>query len=259
MSKLVIWGAGELGGRVARLWRQNEGPAVGFTQSLRRHATLQKLGVEPRLGSPIEYLAHHDVLLLALPGHKTQLKAIETLIENHIPPPTRAVLSSTTGYYGPSIQGVVNEDTPRGDGIRPASIAATEQAFESWAGDSGVILRFGGLYSRNRGPVPALARRGALLLRPPDKSMALIHYDDAALATYAALQRPVPENLYLGVTPPCPTRQEFYELACRLLGLLKPNFGPPLGCAPASYDVTRLRRDLLPKPAYPDWHAALER
>jgi nucleoside-diphosphate-sugar epimerase len=244
---------------VARLWLQNEGPVVGFTLSQRRHAALQKRGVEPQLGSPAEFLERHDALLLALPGHKTQLEAIETLIENQISPPARAVLISTAGYYGPSIGGIVNEDTPRGDGERPASIAATEQAFEAWAGVSGVVLRFGGLYSRNRGPMSALARRGAPLLRPPDKSLALIHYDDAARAAYAALQHSAPENLYLGVTPPCPTRQEFYELACRLLGLPQPNFAPPLGHPPAIYDVTRLQRDLLPEPAYPDWHAALER
>ncbi len=157
-----------------------------------------------------------------------------------------------------SIQGMVNEDTPPGDDPRSASIAATERAFNAWTAGNGVVLRLGGLYSRGRGPMSGLARRGAPRLRPPDKALALIHYDDAAAAVNAGLQHPQPENVYLAVTPPCPTRQEFYELACRLLGLPAPGFAPPLGQPPATFDVTRLRRDLLPKPAYPDWHAALE-
>jgi len=103
----------------------------------------------------------------------------------------------------------------------------------------------------------SLARRGAPPLRPPDKALALIHYDDAASAAFAALIHPKPERAYLGVTPPCPTRDEFYRLACKMLNLQEPVFGAPIGHPPAEYDVTRLRRDLLPQPAFPDWRAAL--
>jgi nucleoside-diphosphate-sugar epimerase len=243
---------------VAGLWLQAGGDVTGFTRTNRRHAALKTRGVQPQLGSPIGRLDPHELLLLALPGHKAQLTAIEALTRSSSPPPARTVLISTTGYYGMSIRGVINEDSAPGTNTRAASIAATERAFWSWVGSKGLILRLGGLYSRGRGPLPALARRGAPLLRPPDKPMALIHYDDAATAISTALQQPTPANVYLAVTPPCPTRQEFYRLACQRLKLPEPEFAAPLGYPPATYEVMRLRQDLLPVPAYPDWHSALE-
>jgi nucleoside-diphosphate-sugar epimerase len=123
---------------------------------------------------------------------------------------------------------------------------------------TGVVLRCGGLYNHQRGPFTALARRGKVTRQAPaDKTMALIHYDDVAAAVVAALRHPAPEPVYLAVTPPCPSRQEFYQLACDRLGLPLPFFDPPTGLPPVSYDVTSLRRDLLPTPAYPDWRMAI--
>jgi nucleoside-diphosphate-sugar epimerase len=84
-----------------------------------------------------------------------------------------------------------------------------------------------------------------------------VHYDDAATATLAALHHPSPDATYVVVVPPCPTRREFYEHACGVAGLPAPTFEAALALPPAAYDVTRLRRDLLPTPAHPDWHDAL--
>lgn len=257
MSQLLIWGAGELGLRVARCWLKTEGVAIGYTNTTARHAALNAAGIEPRLGSPAGQLHPDSTLLLSLPGHTTQQQAVQQLIDQHIPAPARAVFLSVTGYYG-SQTGFINEDTPPGDGSRPASIAQAEQLFLDWAGPTGVILRLGGLYCDGRGPFSALARRGgASRAAPPDKTMALIHYADAATATCAALRHPTPEPVYLAVTPPCPTRQEFYRAACQKLSLPEPDYSPPLELPPTQFDVSRLRRDLLPAPAYPDWRAAL--
>jgi len=230
---------------------------MGFTQSPKRHADLHQLGIEPRTGHPLDIFTFEDVLLLSLPGYANQAKAIEMLTQQKVLPPARTVLVSSTGYYGLAY-GLVHENTPPGSNNRAQRIATTEQAFQHWIGSNGVIIRLGGLYRPGRGPLSALARRGAPLLRPPDKTLALIHYNDAATATIAALQHPSPEKFYLALSPPCPTRQEFYQHACQQLGLPPPVFDTPLGQPPAHYDITRLRRDLLPHPAYPNWHAALK-
>jgi nucleoside-diphosphate-sugar epimerase len=153
---------------------------------------------------------------------------------------------------------VVYEDTPPGEEARATEIARVEQLFRQWAGSRGVILRLGGLYCPGRGPFSALARRRSFRLGPPDKTLALIHYADAATATWAALRHPAPEPVYLAVTPPCPTRYDFYQAACRQLNLPEPTFSEPLRQPLTQYDVTRLRRDLLPQPAYPDWRAVFE-
>jgi nucleoside-diphosphate-sugar epimerase len=153
--------------------------------------------------------------------------------------------------------GCVDEDTPRGETQHALNVEAAEQAFRNWAGRRGVVIRFGGLYQLGRGPMSALLRRGTAPEGTPNRTLALIHYVDAATATLAALRHPAPEATYVGVVPPCPTRHEFYTRACAVAGLPEPVFTTPLPHPPAEYDVTRLVRDLLPVPDHPDWRDAL--
>src|ERR1044072_3331534 len=99
-GRLLVWGAGELGSRVARLWQQNDGPVLGLTQTEQRHPALRALGLEPRLGSAVGLLQPEDTLLLALPGHESQGEALGQLRQSQVPPPAQTVLISLTGYYG---------------------------------------------------------------------------------------------------------------------------------------------------------------
>lgn len=253
MGRLVIWGAGELGGRVAKLWKHSS--VVGITKTLNRHSTLQAIGVEARVGSAADVLQPDDTLLLAIPGYAAQGEAIAQLAST--PPPQRAVLISSTGYYGPNASGYITADTPPGSEERPQNIAATERAFRQWTGDAGIVIRFGGLYRPGRGPITPLARRGTAPAGPPNKVLALIHYDDAAIATARALERPNPEPTYIGFTLPSPTRQEYYTAACQALELSPPTFTAPLS-NPPEYDVTRFQAQLLPQPTHPDWLEAIE-
>lgn len=254
MKRLIIWGAGELGGRVAKTW--DNGPVIALTRTTQRHAALRAAGVTAQLGSALAQFTTEDLLLLALPGHLKQKAAIDALL--HSPPPARAVLISSTGYYGQKVSGSIDEDSPSGKTERAQQIAETERLFLTWAGGNGVVIRLGGLYRHGRGPFSALARRGEPLLRPPDKTLALIHYDDAATAVTVALKRPVIQPIYLAVTTPCPSRRTYYEAACRLLGLPAPRFTDAIGLPSAQYNITRLQRDLLPQPAYPNWQEALK-
>ncbi|ETW97562.1 MAG: hypothetical protein ETSY1_22165 [Candidatus Entotheonella factor] len=252
--RLVVWGAGELGGRVAIQWAQSGHAAVGITQGTARHDDLRRAGVEPRIGSAVDVLRPDDVLLLALPGNATQKTAVDAL--QSTTPPYRAVLISSTGYYGTPV-GRVDEQTPAGKTPHAINVEAAERAFRTWAGASGIVIRFGGLYRPGRGPMSALLRRGAAPEGAPNRTLALIHYADAATATLAALRHPAPESTYVGVVPPCPTRLDFYTHACEAASLPQPVFTSPLPHPPAEYDVTRFRRDLLPQPNHPDWRDAL--
>jgi nucleoside-diphosphate-sugar epimerase len=254
--RLVVWGAGELGGRVGAAWVQSGQPVLGVTRSTRRHDDLRAHGIVPCTGNAAERLAPDDALLLALPGSANQQTAVEMLANT--PPPVRAVLISSTGYYG-TPHGRVDEDTPRGNNARAIAVEAAELAFRAWADERGIILRLGGLYCSGRGPLTAFLHRSTVPPGPPDRTLALIHYDDAAIATLAALRHASPESIYVGVVPPCPTRGEFYLQACRVISLSEPTFDAPLGLSPTEYNVARLRRDLLPIPAHPDWHDALRR
>ncbi len=252
--RLVVWGAGELGGRVAVSWAHLGEVAVGITQGTSRHDDLRGEGVEPRTGSAVDVLTPDDALLLALPGNANQRAAVDTL--QHTPPPKRVVLISSTGYYGSPV-GRVDENTPRGETPHAMNIEAAELAFRAWAGTRGVIIRFGGLYRPGRGPMSALLRRGVAPEGPPNRTLSLIHYADAATATLIALRHPSPKAIYVGVVPPCPTRDAFYTRACGAAGLAEPVFTSPLPHPPAEYDATCLIRELLPHPEHPDWRDAL--
>ena len=253
MHRLIIWGAGELGGRVARLWCAAGGAAVAFTRTEARHERLRDWGVQARTGDPHDELRDTDVLLLSLPGTSAQQQAVASLAT--APLPARSVLISSTGLHAGD-SGWVDESSPPGAGARPALIAACESSFHDWAGSTGVVLRCGGLYRAGRGPLSELRRVGVAPPGPPDRSLALVHYDDAALAAHAALVHPSPERVYLCVTPPSPTRREYWQAACRVLGAPAPTFEPAVGRPPVEYDVRLLRRDLLPTPTRPDWQDA---
>lgn len=251
-GRLIIWGAGELGARVAALWAKN-GPVLAYTRTDARHSMLKSVGAEPRTGSPAGVLTTQDAFLLALPGSAKQALAVAQLTS--VPTPSRTVFISSTSYYG-SASGRVDEQTQAGDGERAARTIGAENAFRAWDSD-GVILRLGGLYRPGRGPLSALLRRGEAPLGPPNRTLALIHYDDAAQATYRALRHQAPQNVYLLVTPPCPTREAFYQAACVLLDLPLPTFSPTLKQPPVDYDIARMRADILPKPLHQRWQEAL--
>lgn len=253
MSRLIIWGAGELGSLVAE--RYHGGPVLGLTRTAGRHEYLRSIGVEPAVGSAAPLLQQRDKLLISLPGDENKMDAVAEL--KGVARPRRAVLISSTGYYAPA-QGTVNELTPSGTSGRAQRIASLERGFMEWAGAGGVVIRLGGLYRPGRGPMAALARRGTASVKPPNKALPLIHYVDAAEAVAAALQRSTVAPVYLAVTPPCPTRRQFYEAACRRLGLDVPDFSAPLPEGPARYEVRQLRNDLLPQPAFSDWRSALQ-
>jgi len=253
VSTIWVWGAGELGGRVAALAATDGRRVVGLTRSKKRHKTLRRADIEPRRGGP-DGMTTHDRLLLSLPGSVAQLEAVRAL--DGVPVPARAVLISSTGYYGRQ-GGRLDASSAPGCTERAQRVAEAEATFRNWAGPAGVILRLGGLFRQGRGPLNVYKKRGYAPPGPAEKSLALLHYDDAATATWEAMIHPDPEPIYVGVVEPCPTRREFYLAASVLLGLNLPSFGPETGQPPATYGVEALRIDLLPEPAHPRWQAAL--
>src|SRR5919108_1211157 len=131
VMRLVVWGAGELGGRVGASWAKDGMPVLGLTRSTERHNDLRSRGITPLVGGAPGLLMPEDALLLALPGSASQHTAIAALANT--PPPARAVLISSTGYYG-SAHGRVDEDTPCGGDAHAAVVKAAEVAFRTWVG-----------------------------------------------------------------------------------------------------------------------------
>ncbi|MEE2788076.1 MAG: hypothetical protein VX589_12105 [Myxococcota bacterium] len=253
MNRLIIIGAGELGHRVGRLWVESGGPCLGVTATTARHAELRASGIEPSTSYPTTFETD-DRLLICVPGTDKLQDAVTAF--DGIVPPTRIVLTSSTGRYH-GVEGTIDADTPPGQTQRAQSISQMEAAFSTWAGPSGVIMNLGGLYRAGRGPMNMLKKRGRPPAGSPEKTLALIHYDDAATATFEALRHPNPRPRYIGVSPPCPTRREFYLAASVILNLDLPSFGRISPTTRAEYVVAGLRTDVLSTPKYPKWQAAL--
>lgn len=251
MTRLILIGAGTLGGAIGARWVAAGGSALALTRTSERHPSLRAAGLRVQTtSSPLE-IQPQDRVVIATPGSDNQRSAAEELRGVCC---ARVVFVSTTGYYA-GLSGPVEAGDPPGPGPRAQAAAAAERAAAAIPSPV-VVVRLGGLYQTGRGPVQALLRRGAPPMGPPDRPLALLHYHDAATAILAALHHPEPEPAYIAVTPPLPTREDFYRFACDHHGLSEPGFAPPTGEPAISYDIESLRRDLLPSPAWPDWRAA---
>jgi nucleoside-diphosphate-sugar epimerase len=159
MRRVVIWGAGELGGRVAAIRAAAGDRVVALTRTVERHAALRAAGagpgsITPGIGAPVD-LGADDALLVALPGTDRQTMAVVALREQA--PPGRVVLVSSTGFLG-NARGRVDEATGPGEDEHAGRVAALEALFGQWAGERGVVLRCGGLYRVGRGPLSALGK-----------------------------------------------------------------------------------------------------
>ena len=167
------------------------------------------------------------------------------------------MITSSTGYFGTQ-GGALSAESPPGETERAQEIAAMESRFTAWAGSQGTVIRLGGLYRQGRGPLNVMRKRGSAPLGvPPDRVIPLVHYDDAAAACFAALRVERPRPTYLVVSPPCPTRQDFYLAACVILDVPLPSFEQATGRPRAEYDIGHTIDDLDYAPQYPRWQAAL--
>lgn len=239
--RISIVGCGELGLRVGRRLVDGGHRVHGITRTDARHEALRAAGILPGL-APVEA----DATLFSVPGASAQRDAMQAWPALS----GRVVLVSSTAVYA-GMGGRLDEQTPL---LLPTARAQQAHRTERWLLDrheDAVVLRFGGLYRQGRGPAAA-ARRSGVREGPPNRTLPLLHYDDAASIALAALLHPAPQPCYLALTPPCPSRAEFYGA----LGL-PATFTEPVDEPAADYDVALLRRDLLPSPAFPDWRSAL--
>jgi nucleoside-diphosphate-sugar epimerase len=253
MENLIVWGAGELGGRVAKLAADAGYSTRAYTKSTTRHHDLERAGIGTYVGDP-EKLDAGDSLVLSIAGTQ-QLEAAMDRLSNQ-EAPKRVILTSSTGYYH-GCSGSLDPDSPAGLTPRAQAISALETKFRNWTGERGVVLRLGGLYRQGRGPLSALRKSGQVPAGTMDRVLPLIHYDDAARATFEAIRHQQPRSTYIAVTPPCPTRREFYLAASVILQLNLPNFDRSLDHALTEYDVHALKTDLLSEPQHPRWQEAL--
>ena len=266
---LLIVGAGYLGRKVALQWREKHRDArvVGVTRTDASHASLRSDGIEPVTGDELKgaKVSFPYVALAAPPrmrsgGSPEEYKALAEDALAWWSPAARGadggfVFTSSGGVLAEDSGGVVNEDSAVSSGPGTDPLVWVEKRATS---EGGVALRLAGLYDTERGAHAYWLKAGKVGGDPEGK-LNLLHYDDAASAVVAALERgpEVRGELFL-VADGAPASRRDIVMAARkaaaYAGSAMPQFegeGQYGGSAGGKlYDIGKIRRLLGWGPRY---------
>jgi nucleoside-diphosphate-sugar epimerase len=264
-----IAGCGYLGRRVAARWAAAGRRVFALTRG--NADALRASGVQPVVGDVTDPAA-----LRELPAARTVLYAVgrdrgqnKTMHEVYVdglghvldtlPRPGRFVYVSSTGVYGQTDGGWVDESSP----TEPAEesgrvVLAAERLLRSRLPEA-IVLRFAGIYGPGRLLRKAAILKGEPLVGDADKWLNLIHADDGAAAVLAAEERARPGATYTIADDEPVTRRAFYTHLAELLG------GPPAafdhrpepGAANRRVSNRTARAGLGWSPAYPTYREGL--
>lgn len=210
LKSVIIFGFGDIGQRVARLWL-----AQGLTvYGLSRSGDKRKQMIEPGL--------HRIQADLDAPPALANLPLKDALLYWFVPPPAtgqtdprmhnllaaldsqakpeRMIAISTTGIYGDRQGGLVSEDTPPNPQVdRARRRLDMETQLRSWGKRNAVpviILRVGGIYGPGRLPLQRIRDRVPVLKEALAPKTNRIHADDLARVCVAAASRPQDSRIY---------------------------------------------------------------
>ncbi len=243
-TKTLIVGCGYLGRRVARLLVERGDRVYGTTRSLGRAIELSRAGIEAVVADvmvpeSLARLPEVDRVLYCvgfdrskgLPIRSVYVDGLRHALGHLIDRAGMLVYAGSTGVYGQNDGDWVNEDSPVDPQTESgkACFEAEEviRSYELEGSLPSTILRFSGLYGPGRIMRREALLEGKVIVGDPEKFLNLIHIDDAALATVAALDQGEGHSLYLISDDRPAPRREFYALAAEALGAPAPRFEPP--------------------------------
>jgi nucleoside-diphosphate-sugar epimerase len=172
-------------------------------------------------------------------------------------PLNSAVLSSSTGIYGPVTDAVVDETTP------PILASPREQRLAAIESDwlrlpHARVARLAGLYGPGRLIGAASLREAAVLPGAADAWLNLIHREDAAELLARVATHPAARAIELGTDGTPLRRREYYGFLASLLSAAPPRFEQPTGGDPGKrIDAAATARRLDFQPRYADFKAGL--
>ncbi|TWT92579.1 SDR family oxidoreductase [Neorhodopirellula pilleata] len=218
--------------------------------------------------------SHHDRFASQVDGLSRLLQTIRVANPNPAGWVPEVVYISTTGVFHQT-DGVWVDETspthPTREGGR-AHLQAEAKFRSQSPVDSWSILRLSGIYGPGRVPRAADVQAGRPIASPPTGHLNLIHVQDAAEAVIAALSWKTNhpnrrrENLYLVSDDRPVIRREFYREIARQTGSPEPTFVDPESDSGVRFRSEtdkriwnrRLKRDLLPRLAYPTYREGLQ-
>ena len=270
MSLLVV-GCGYLGRRVASLYIDRGETVFGTTRSAERASALEAIGVRPVIVDVLDasvafppvdrvlYCVGYD--RSAGPSKRSvYVDGLRNVLERLPAGVSRLVYIGSTSVYGDGDGGWVDEETPALPITEAGRICLEAERTLGDSGVSTVVVRCSGLYGPGRIIRRTLIERGEPIPGDPERTLSLIHVDDAARASAAALDAPSPGPLYLATDDRPVPRREYYQVVAACLNAPPPRYVPPAPGSPeAARDVVdrricnrRIKAELGLKLLYPD-------
>jgi nucleoside-diphosphate-sugar epimerase len=282
-GRLLIFGCGYLGSRVARLWQDRGGAVRAVTRSASKAAGLQASNIQPivcDISAPEPALPEKlwlgvKTILFAVGYDRGSSQAIGEVYAGGLERVLRACPSeierfiyiSSTGVYGQATGGWVDEQTachPVREGGK-ASLAAEVVLRDSKLAERRIILRLAGIYGPDRIPRAPDLRAGLPIPAPADGWLNLIHVEDAATIVLLAAERATPPATYVVSDGNPVLRADYYRELARLLKAPPPQFVPPTADSPAALragsdkriNPARLFAELQPQLQFPSYREGL--
>lgn len=245
MKVLVAGATGALGDPLLRTLRESGHEVVGIARNEKGAEVVRNRGGMPVVADVMDRTAllravddihadavlHELTALKKLPTKFADLKQTDqlriqgstNLLEAaRAVGATRFLTQSIIFGYGYTDLGAVDENTPFGrlagdatDGPIRALASAEQQAFEA-AGIEGIALRYGLLYGADAATMAAMLNRRRMPIATRwNGTLGLIHHEDAASATVAALERGVGGRAYNIVDDTPVSWREYIETIAR--------------------------------------------
>jgi nucleoside-diphosphate-sugar epimerase len=258
MSTLIV-GCGYLGQRLGMRLRREGETVFGTVRSEGRAEELRANGIEPvildvlRRSAEFELPAVERVFYCVgfdrgsgASMRSVYVDGLRNVLEGLPGSVRRVVHASSTGVYGQTHGEWVDEGSVAEPVTESGRVCLeAEEIVRGWAfagAKSSVVLRFAGLYGPGRVVRRAAIERGEAIGGDGDRFLNLIHIDDAATVSYAALFEANVEPIYLVCDDRPVTRREYYGLTARLLGANEPRFVAPVpGSAEEVRDLSNKR------------------
>jgi nucleoside-diphosphate-sugar epimerase len=265
----LIIGCGYLGRRVAARWLAAGRRVAALTR--RNGHTLSALGLDTIVGDVLDpnslrHLPPAPVVLYAVGydrggGQTMRAAYVDGLghVLDVLPPPRRFLYVSSTGVYGQTNGGWVDELSSTEPVEESGRVVLEAERLLRARLPDAVILRFAGIY----GPDRLLRRqpllKGEPLVGDPEKWLNLIHVTDGADAVLAAERQARPGETYLIADDEPVPRRDFYSL---LAGLLKAppaafDLRPETGSANRRVSNRKARAELGWIPCFPTYREGL--
>jgi nucleoside-diphosphate-sugar epimerase len=245
MTQISILGCGWLGLPLAKALIINEFSIKGSTTSEGKLSTLKSLGINAFLvaldsksitGAIEEFLDGSTILVIDIPpqlrgknsdsstaNEKVFVEKIKTLIPFIEKSTIKNVLFvSSTSVYGEAKQTITENTTPKPDTESGKQLLEVESLLQNNSNFKTTIIRFGGLIGEDRNPTKSMA--GKTNLENPNTPINFIHQDDCIGIILKIITTNSWSEIYNGVSPYHPTRENYYTQKATELGLPLPQF-----------------------------------